>query len=235
MAIGKDVSGLQETIGYKFRDIKYLSVAITHSSYSNELKIKGFRTDSNQRLEFLGDAVLQTVISELLYKNYPDCDEGRLTEYRSRIVCERSLGKAASRISLSDYLALGNGEEPGGRQKVSITADAFEALIGAVYLDSGEEGLQAVSSLVTRLMSEEIGDCCKIGISDYVTELTKLVEKDGAEQLSFVTAEEGPDNDKKFTVSAMLNSNVIGTGVGRSKSEAKSAAAKEALRLFGVV
>ena len=132
---------LQDKISYCFRDVSYLDVALTHSSYTNEMRAKGMKAESNERLEFLGDAVLQLVISEHLFKNYSKHREGALTKMRQQLVCEKTLARIAKRLSLGEYINLGNGEELGDcRSRPKILADALEALIAAVYLDSVSRG-----------------------------------------------------------------------------------------------
>ena len=141
MAIGKDVLDLQNKILYHFHDLSYLDAALTHSSYTNEMRSKGIKAESNERLEFLGDAVLQLVISEHLFKNFSKHREGALTKMRQHLVCEKTLAKIAKKLSLGEYLNLGNGEELGDcRSRPKILADALEALIAAVYLDSVSSG-----------------------------------------------------------------------------------------------
>ena len=137
MAIGKEILLLQNALGYKFNDISYLENALTHSSYSNEQKCKGIFLESNERLEFLGDAILQNVISRYLFENYKKYSEGTLTRMRQYLVCEKTLSKIAAGIALGDYLNLGKGEELNGcRQRPKVLADAIEAVFAAVYLDS---------------------------------------------------------------------------------------------------
>ena len=143
MAIGKEILSLEERIGYKFRDIKLLETALTHSSYSNEKKSRGMSFESNERLEFLGDSVLEVVISRYLYDNYRTRAEGHLTKMRQYLVCERTLAKIAKDISLGDYLNLGKGEEQTDcRNRKKVLADAIEALFAAIYLDCEAGGLR---------------------------------------------------------------------------------------------
>ena len=224
----KDLSSFEEVLGYKFKDIELLKQALSHSSYANERKRPN---DSNERLEFLGDSVLSIVVSDFLYKNL-NVAEGELTKMRASLVCEKSLHIFAQQIGLGDYLLLGKGEEnTGGRQRPSILADAFEAVIAAIYLDGG---LKAVSKYVLSFIPEDIKPHSVVSFVDYKTALQEIIQKNPEEKVEYVlTGESGPDHDKKFTVQVMLNSNVIGEGIGRSKKSAEQNAAKEALALMG--
>lgn len=228
MSAGRDVAELEKKIGYRFRDSDLLTSALTHSSYANEMKgkIPGIR--SNERLEFLGDAVLGEVVSRTLYARFPDDGEGKLTLFRKSLVCEETLADAARSIGLGDYLLLGHGEEmQGSRELDSILADAVEALIAAIRLDGG---LTEAENLIRRIiLSRDFSDL------DYKTRLQQLVQQDGIEQLSYrVVREDGPEHNKTFEVVAMINSNPVGRGTGRSKREAEQNAAREALSLFGI-
>ena len=234
MAFGRNIQELEIHTGDRFADIKLLETALTHSSFTNECR-KDSAVPSNERMEFLGDAVLQIIISDYLYDKYPGSAEGHLTKNRQHLVCEGTLAKLAKKIHLGEFLILGKGEEQSGRTNDSILADAFEALLAAIYLDTGKS-TDFLSIFLMGLMKEEIEHCEKNRGGDYKTKLQQLVQQDGREKLSYVvTAESGPDHNKTFEVDAMLNSeNVIGHGIGHSKREAEQAAAREALRLFGV-
>ena len=236
MAIGKDIAGLQDKIGYTFSDLSYLDQAMTHSSYTNEQRVKGISAPSNERLEFLGDAVLQIAISEYLYENYKKFREGALTKMRQRLVCERTLAEIAEGLSLGDYINLGNGEEQSGcRKRPKILADALEALIGAVYLDSKESGKDELGKVVLGLFSEEIISAFAMQKTDYKTMLQQLAEQDGAAFLEYkIISENGPEQDKTFEVAAFVNNNEVGRGIAPTKKEAEMQAAKMALELFGV-
>lgn len=236
MALGKDVLLLQEKLNYDFLDVSYLDVALTHSSYTNELRTRGMKAESNERLEFLGDAVLQLVISEYLFKYFSKHREGALTKMRQQLVCEKTLARIAKRLSLGQYINLGNGEEVGDlRNRPKILADALEALIAAVYLDSLAKGNDDYKKIVLSLFEEEI----KIASSqktDFKTMLQQLAEQDGMALLEYrVVSEEGPEHNKSFTVSAFINNNEVGRGSGKTKKLAEMQAAKMALKLFGVV
>lgn len=235
MALGKDVLELQSRISYSFADLSYLDAALTHSSYTNEMRSKGIKAVSNERLEFLGDAVLQLVISEELYSSFKGHREGSLTKMRQQLVCEKTLAKIARGISLGEYINLGNGEEYSDcRSRPKILADALEALIAAVYLDSVAQGKDCYKRVVLSLFSHEIMNPTK-GRTDYKTKLQQLTEQDGSAVLEYrILAEDGPEHNKSFTVAAYINNNEVGRGVGRTKKLAEMQAAKMALRLFGV-
>ena len=152
MAIGKNIFELSDKIGYRFNDIKLLECALTHSSYTNEQRTRGINLPSNERLEFLGDAVLEIVISEYLYSNFKKYREGALTKMRQQLVCEKTLSKIAAEIDLGDYINLGNGEEQTGcRRRPKILADALEALIASVYLDSINIGTDTYREIIINL------------------------------------------------------------------------------------
>ena len=205
-----------------------MEVALTHSSYANEVK---HQLKYNERQEFLGDAVLSIIVSDYLFNNYT-VPEGELTKLRAAIVCEKSLDVMANKIHLGEYLRLGRGEEmTGGRTRPSIIADAFEALIAAIYLDSGIESARAfVLPFVTEMLEHEDS----LSFKDYKTILQEIIQQNPEEKLVYkLVGEKGPDHDKRFVVDVMLNSNVIGKGEGRSKKNAEQMAAKEALELMG--
>lgn len=234
MSIGKDVYELQSILGYSFKELSYLEQAMTHSSYTNEKRTRGIRAESNERLEFLGDAVLQSVISEHLFSSYKKHREGSLTKMRQHLVCEATLAKIAKKLSLGDYLIIGNGEETlGGREKAKILADAAEALFAALYLDSKETG--EYKKIILRLFEQEISDSKYAGKSDYKTKLQQLVEQDGMSTLEYKTVfEDGPEHKKVFTVVALVNNNEVGRGSASKVQSAQMEAARMALKLFGV-
>ena len=219
---------LEKRIGYHFREKQYLQTAVTHSSYANEMKDP---TPYNERQEFLGDAVLSIVVSDYLFKN-SSLAEGDLTKLRAALVCEKSLCGFAAKIDLGSAIRLGKGEEMmGGRTRPSILADAFEALIAAIYLDGG---MGAAREFVLPFVMDTLESESKIRFHDYKTALQEIVQKNPEEKLSYVLVEEsGPDHNKRFEVEVRLNSNVIGHGVGKSKKDAEQMAAKEALELMG--
>ena len=228
-------NSLEGRIGYCFKDKMILKKALTHSSYSNESGAKNHHILCNERLEFLGDSVLSLITSKYIYAKYPDFPEGELTRMRAEVVCERALSGYAEKISLGQYLLLGIGEEKNnGRKRKSILADAFEALLAAIYIDAGESGYATVEKFLLPFIIEEIGNLKSVGFSaDSKTLLQQFVQQAEGDFLEYaVVKESGPDHMKTFHVEAKLNSNVIGRGVGRSKREAEQNAAKEALKLF---
>ena len=224
----KSIQQLQQVIHYQFHNITFLEVALTHSSYANEMRLQ---VRYNERQEFLGDAVLSIIVSDYLFNNYT-VPEGDLTKLRAALVCERSLDVMANKIGLGDYLRLGHGEEmTGGRTRPSIIADAFEALIAAIYLDSGiESAREFVLPFVIEMLEHEDS----LSFKDYKTILQEIIQQNPEEKLVYkLVGEKGPDHDKRFVVEVLLNSNVIGKGQGRSKKTAEQMAAKEALELMG--
>lgn len=222
-----DFAALEKKIGYRFKNQAYLRIALTHSSYANEQK----SGEDNERQEFLGDAVLSIVISDYLFKRF-HMAEGDLTRIRASLVCEKSLCRFARELGLGQFLLLGKGEEmTGGRDRSSILADAFEALIAAIYLDGGTE---AASRFILPYGEHALEDEHPQTFTDYKTQLQEIVQQNPGEQLTYhLSRETGPDHDKRFVVEVKLNSNVIGKGEGRSKKAAEQAAAKEALELMG--
>ena len=234
MAIGKEITELEKVIEYKFNDISILENALTHSSYANEQKTRGINYPSNERLEFLGDAILQIVISEYLYKSFPKYGEGALTKMRQSLVCEENLAKIAAEINLGDYINLGRGEEATDcRQRPKVLADALEALVAAVYIDSKES--DSYRRIVFRLMKDRMENILETKKGDYKSMLQQLVEADGMARLEYtVLKEEGPEHDRTFTVAAYINNNEVGKGSAKSKKNAEMIAAKAALALFGV-
>lgn len=225
-----DLGDFEKKIGYTFKNKKLLQTALTHSSFANEVKEK--RCENNERMEFLGDAVLGIIAAEYLYFHKSNVPEGELTRLRAMMVCEKSLHEFSLQIGLGQYLRLGRGEEnSGGRERSSILADAFEAVVAAIYIDGGfEPAKKYITSFADKFFSTRI----KTNLNDYKTMLQEIVQKNHGERLEYVLVEEkGPDHDKEFVVEVHLNSNVIGEGRGGSKKEAEQMAAKEALSLMG--
>lgn len=226
-------SNFQKIIQYEFHNKDLLKNALTHSSYINEGKQS--QAGNNERLEFLGDAILDAVISDYLYNRLGNVEEGELTKLRAVIVCERSLAVCGSRISIGSYLRLGKGEEnSGGRKRGSIIADAVEAVIGAIYLDGGWD---AVHEFVIRTFADLIEDalCGKLHM-DYKTEVQERLQSHGETDICYVIErEEGPDHDKTFYANLIFRGSVIGSGCGRSKKEAEQQAAKQALERGGTI
>lgn len=230
-----DFHRLEQTIQYTFQNRRILFEALTHSSYANENRLKNPSVRCNERLEFLGDAVLAAVVSEYLFSEYPDLPEGELTQRRKAVVQSSALASYARAIELGTYLFLGNGEEKGnGRERQSTLENAFEALVAAIYLDAKEDGMDAARRLILPFIQKELRENYSPISADPKTELQQLIQQSEGDFLEYFTVgESGPDHDKRFEVEARMNSNVIGRGVGRSKREAEQNAAKEALKLFG--
>lgn len=215
---------LEKKIGYHFADIRLLHKALRHSSYANERHLG--HLESNERLEFLGDAVLELATSEYLYENEPQMPEGDATKTRASIVCEQSLAFCARDISLGDYILLGKGEElSGGRYRPSITSDAMEALIGAIYLDGG---FASAKEFIMKFILNDLEH--KKLFFDSKTILQERVQASHEEKLHYeLVREEGPDHRKTFVAQAMLGDKVIGEGSGRTKKAAEQEAAYHAL------
>ncbi len=236
MAMGKDLSFLLETIGYSFVDISLLDCALTHTSYSNEMRNRGIRLPSNERMEFLGDAVLQIVISEYFYNNNKKLPEGKLTTLRKVAVCEESLARVAMSISLGEYIHLGKGEESDCRTRPRVLADTMEAVFGALYLDSALRSDKKYKEVILTLMRPVLENLKPTKISDFKTALQQFVEQDGTAVLEYLTvSKEGPEHSKIFRVVAKINNNVVGEGEGRTIKSAEQLAARAALELFGVI
>ena len=233
-----NLSQLEKKLGYKFKNIKYLETALTHSSYSNELKLKGKIVECNERLEFLGDSVLSIIAANYLFNKYPDFPEGELTRRRAVIVCRDALSSYAKRINLGNFLYLGNGEEKNhARERKSLLENTFEARMGAIYLDGDKFRMEIIHSLVYPFFEEELQawEQGKI-VKDYKSELQQIIQQSGEDSLTYVTVStSGPDHEKIFEVEARMNSNIIGRGMGKTKREAEQNAAKEALGLFGEI
>ena len=216
----------QEMIGYHFTREGLLRQALTHSSYANERHMK--KLSDNERLEFLGDAVLEIISSEFLYNQYPDLPEGDLTRIRASIVCEPTLAMCTDQIHLGEYIFLGKGEDhTGGRKRKSILSDALEAIIGAIYLDGGFANAKefVLKYILTDIENKKL-------FYDSKTILQEVVQGEH-EDLSYVlTDETGPDHDKRFSVEARIGEKVVGRGVGHTKKAAEQEAAYRALLLL---
>ncbi|MDY2653358.1 MAG: ribonuclease III [Eisenbergiella porci] len=215
---------LEKRIGYTFRDKKLLRQALTHSSFANEQKIN--KLEDYERLEFLGDAVLELVSSDFLFHENPQMPEGKLTKLRSSMVCEPALAYCARDLELGQYMLLGKGEEAtGGRGRDSITSDVMEAVIGAMYLDGG---LKAAHDFIYRFVLSDLEN--KILFYDSKTVLQEMIQTMPEAAFEYVlTGEEGPDHDKEFLVDAVLDGKLIGKGKGRTKKAAEQQAAYEAI------
>ena len=215
-----DIKKFQEVIGYHFHDEKLLRQALTHSSFANEKHLK--KHSDNERLEFLGDAVLEIISSEFLYKEYPDKPEGELTKLRASIVCEPTLALCTKDIALGEYLLLGKGEDQtGGRGRKSILSDALEAVIGAIYLDGGFANAKEFihKYILTDIEHKQL-------FYDSKTILQEMVQAQAKGALEYeILKEEGPDHNKTFEVRAMLGKEEVGRGSGRTKKAAEQVAA----------
>ena len=220
----------EKKIGHCFKDRELLITALTHSSCAYEM---GTPERCNERLEFLGDAILDFVVGEAIFRRFPDMDEGGMTEMRAAAVCEKALAEYSRSFDLGNYLMLGRGEEQAhGERRPSILGDAFEALIAAIYLDAG---IEAASNFILPFVSANLMPVSNNGLRDYKTLLQEIVQRNHGESLSYVLLEEvGPPHNRTFTMGVMLNSNLISKGVGKSKKEAAQAAARDALSLMGV-
>lgn len=222
-----DIKTFQKEIGYQFQNEHLLVQALTHSSYANEKHMK--KLSDNERLEFLGDAVLEIISSDFLYKNYPQKPEGELTKLRASIVCEPTLALCTEAIHLGDYLHLGNGEDmTGGRKRKSILSDALEAVIGAIYLDGG---FANAKEFVEKFILTDIEH--KKLFYDSKTILQEIVQAHFKEELSYhLVGEEGPDHDKTFQVSLQIGEQVYGIGKGRTKKSAEQEAAYKTILML---
>lgn len=216
---------LEQTIGYQFTAKSLLEQAMTHSSYANEKHLG--KLGCNERLEFLGDAVLELISSVFLYKKFRNNQEGELTKKRASMVCEKSLAYCAREFGLPEFILLGRGEEMmGGRKRDSIVSDALESLIGAMYLDGGFEPAQ---TFVLKFILNDLED--KRIFYDSKTVLQEMVQEGGNHPVEYrLLKEEGPDHSKSFTVEALINGESMGTGTGHTKKAAEQAAALEAIR-----
>ncbi len=223
---------MEEVLNYKFKNENILLTALTHSSYANESRAEG--VVCNERLEFLGDAVLGFVIGSYLYKTFPELSEGKLTKLRASVVCEQMLAKKAKALGVPQYLRLGKGEElTGGRERVSILEDTFESIIGAIYLDGGVE---EATKFILGQLKEEIE---KIKASQHVldnkTSLQEVLQRTSQAPIEYiVVGESGPAHNKVFKVEVKHNGTVLGYGKGKSKKEAEQHAAQVALERLGV-
>jgi len=225
---GTPLSELQTTLGLKFKDPSLLEQALVHRSYLNEARAPGL--ESNERLEFLGDAALGLIVSQKLYNDFPDLSEGDLTQLKTALIRWETLARAAERLSLGDYLLLGRGEKlTGGPHRPSNLACAFEAIVGAALLDSG---LAKARALVLRCLKPELTQVTagKVAL-DAKSRLQQMVQARWQSMPSYQTvAAEGPDHAKVFTVEVLVDDRPLGRGQGRSKKEAENKAAQQALK-----
>jgi ribonuclease-3 len=232
MSVKENRVGLKKKLEIIWRDEGLLIQALTHSSFTYESRQNGVK--NNQRLEFLGDAVLELAVSDFLYRNNPGMDEGDLTKLRAAVVCESSLARVAGELQVGPCLHMGKGEErSGGRERPSILADAFEALLGAIYFD---QGLEAASGVAIRFLAPVFKDVLEGRLErDCKTELQEIVQQSGGVQVQYLTLkEEGPDHHKVFTAGVLLKGEMAGCGTGRTKKDAEQQAAKSALALLNL-
>ena len=221
----KDLSVLEESIGYKFKNIDLLKKALTHTSYAYEHKI-----ESNEKLEFLGDSILEFLSSKFIYQNYPNLKEGEMTKVRATVVCEESLYKIADKHNFSDFLYVGKSEMMHqGNRKVAIMADSVEAVIAAMYFDSG---LEISEKFIIDNLKEEIRIASQhVGIKDHKTILQEKLQVNGNVDIKYeIIKESGPDHDKTFTAEVKLNGKVLAQGEGKTKKQAEMDAADKALK-----
>ena len=223
------MEAFEKKINYTFKNKELLETALTHSSYANEQRGGAV---CNERLEFLGDSVLSIIVSDYLYNNF-SLPEGRLTKLRASLVCEKTLCRFSRSLQVGQFLKLGRGEHAtGGADRDSLLADAFEAILAAIYLDGG---MEPAKKHVMRFVLEELRHMEHENFKDYKTELQEVIQRNPEENLHYVlTGQSGPDHNKQFTVEVRLNSNVIGVGTGHSKKAAEQAAACKALELMGI-
>ena len=221
----RDLSVLEQNIGYKFKNINLLRNALTHTSYAYEHKV-----ESNEKLEFLGDSILEFLSSKFIYKNYPNLKEGEMTKVRATVVCEESLYKIADKHNFSDFLYVGKSEMMHqGNRKVTIMADSVEAVIAAMYFDSG---LETSEKFIVENLKDEIELASKnVGMKDHKTVLQEKLQIHGNVEIKYeIVKEFGPDHDKTFVAEVKLNGKVLATGKGKTKKQAEMDAADKALK-----
>ena len=228
--MNNNLKEFQELLGYKFKNPELLKQALTHSSYANEKQLG--KIGSNERLEFLGDAVLELVSSEFFYNVYPQKPEGELTKIRASFVCEPALADCARNIRLGEFIKLGRGEEnTGGRGRASIISDAFEAVIGSIYLDGG---FASAKEVILKFILNGYEN--KVFFYDSKTILQEIIQSQGGNSVVYrLVSEEGPDHSKKFIVAVYIGSERYGMGEGVSKKAAEQAAAYETLKKLGKI
>ena len=219
-----NLENLEENIGYHFKNKELLKNALTHTSYAYEHHVA-----SNEKLEFLGDSILEFVSSEFMYNKYTNLKEGEMTKVRATVVCEESLYKIAKLHNFSDFLLLGKSEVmTGGNKRPAILADSVEAVIAAIFIDGG---LEEAKRFIIKNLDKEIDIATKnVGKKDYKTVLQEELQKNGDVKIEYkIIKESGPDHDKTFEAEVCLNGKLLATGKGKSKKEAEMQAAKKAL------
>ena len=224
-----NIKNIENILGIEFNNKGVLITALTHSSYANQFKDVKY----NERLEFLGDSVLQLCITQYLFNNYKDKSEGELIKIRSLIVCENSLYEVAKKLNLGVFIRMSKGEEStGGRERTSIQADCLEAIIAAIYLD---KGLDVANDFIFKYFAEIIEKAIKHEIIlDFKTKLQEILQKNGEVEIRYeLDKYEGPPHRRKFFTTVIIDNKVMGNGYGYSKKESEQCAAKEALRLLG--
>lgn len=219
---------LEKKIGYKFMNDKLLFQALTHSSYANEMKMN--KEDNNERLEFLGDAVLELITSEYVYNKHQTLSEGDLTKIRASIVCEQTLSDCAKDMHIGDYLLLGKGEDSsGGRYRESILSDTLEAIIGAIYLDGGFTNAKEFinKNILSNIEERDL-------FFDSKTILQEIVQnEDNKQKIRYkLISEEGPDHNKSFTMALYIGNKMLSQGVGKTKKSAEQEAAMQAIKIL---
>lgn len=220
-----NLENLEKNLQYKFKDINLLKQALTHSSFAYENKVR-----SNEKLEFLGDSILEFVSSEYIYKKYPKLTEGEMTKVRASVVCGESLSKVARKNNVGEFLYLGKSEKiSGGQNRKAVLEDAVEAIIAAIYLDGG---IESAKKFIFDNLEEEIDKATKhVGVKDYKTVLQEILQKNGTVNIEYeITNEQGPDHDKTFYAQVKLDGKVLAKGEGKSKKVAEMHAAQKALQ-----
>ena len=223
----QEVVKLEQEIGYEFKNKQFLETALTHTSYAYEKK-----KQSNEKLEFLGDSILEFVSSEYLYQNYPELKEGEMTKVRASVVCENSLHEIAKMHNFSDFLKLGKSERISQKEvRPAIMADSVEAVIAAIFLDGG---LEPAKQFILKNLTKPIENATKhIGQKDYKTVLQEILQRNGTVDIEYeIIDEKGPDHEKVFTSEVKLNDKVLAIGEGKSKKQAEMEAAKNAIEKF---
>ncbi len=225
---GMNIERLEERLQIRFNNKFLLRQAFTHSSYVNEMRTRGKRLVDNERLEFLGDAVLELAVSEFLFRSYPQLSEGQMTKWRASIVCEPSLMEFATRLDFGSFILLGKGEEhTGGRKRPALLADVFEAFIGALYLD---QGMEVTVDFLEKNVFAHLREGEGAAFIDFKTQLQEEIQRLNLGSLSYRIAEEkGPAHNREFLAEVWLNEQSLGQGRGHSKKEAEQKAASQAL------